>query len=79
MDNIATIQNIHIYNDGNIYINVVCSKCNKINKHNISYITKTNEKYREIDFNKLGKGCCRTIYMGNNGVKNICWNKYKLY
>lgn len=79
MEGVATIQNIHVYNDGKIYINVKCSQCNKINKHNISNITKTHEKYREIDFNTLGKQCCSTIDIGNNGVKKICWNIYKLY
>ena len=69
------IQNIKIYDDGVVTIDVMCNNCKSINQHNIGHACMIDENgTKTIDFSKLGKRVCH-----NFENQNHCCMNYKLY
>jgi hypothetical protein len=72
----ATIQHIHIYEDGVVEMVVMCNACNHVNTHNITHSSTKKGGKITVDFSKLGNRCC-----DNHGKnpKSMCTADYKLY
>tara|TARA_Y100000817_G_C16449162_1_gene364252 strand:- start:136 stop:378 length:243 start_codon:yes stop_codon:yes gene_type:complete len=74
------INNMTIFKDGVINIQVKCNKCDNINIHTIK-----KDSYRLIDgniiidFSKLGKRYCDGISDFKNPNKSKCNNVYNIY
>lgn len=78
----ATIQYIHIYDDGLIEMVVMCNNCKKTNYHTITHASTKQDDKNTIDFSKLGKRCCdnHKKLITLNGTKGVdCNTDYKLY
>lgn len=74
----ATIQHIHIYQDGLVQMVVICNECKNVNTHNITHSTTKNGDKTTIDFSKLGNRCCDNH--GKTKIPNsMCTADYKLY
>jgi hypothetical protein len=58
MDELASIQRIHIYDDGVIQMVVICNYCKHINTHTIGHSSTKTGDQTIINFSKLGRRCC---------------------
>ncbi len=72
----CTIQEITIYHDGVIQIQVQCNTCKIINLHNITSSSIQTKEKTTIDFTKLGNRSCNN-YTFNQ--RCICEVDYALY